>query len=133
MIKAAYHTTKFWILIILLSIVLGTISVLARLFDSSSNLSHKVSSLWGRWLCTLNGIQVDVEGLEHLQQDQAQILIANHQASSIYSPSPDFFRYRSDGWPNPACLKFLSWDGRLRHRATSPWTGATAKNPTRLF
>ena len=79
MIKAAYHTTKFWILIILLSIVLGTLSVLVRLFDSSSNLSHKVSSLWGRWLCTLNGIQVDVEGLEHLQQDQAQILIANHQ------------------------------------------------------
>lgn len=79
MIKAAYHTTKFWILIILLSIVLGTLSVLVRLFDSSSNLSHKVSSLWGRWLCTLNGIQVDVEGLEHLQPDQAQILIANHQ------------------------------------------------------
>ena len=79
MIKAAYHTTKFWILIILLSIVLGTLSVLVRLFDSSSNLSHKVSSLWGRWLCTLNGIQVDVEGLEHIQQDQAQILIANHQ------------------------------------------------------
>ncbi len=79
MIKAAYHTTKFWILIVLLSIVLGTLSLLARLFDSSNNLSHKVSSLWGRWLCTLNGIQVDVEGLEHLHRDQAQILIANHQ------------------------------------------------------
>ena len=79
MIKAAYHTTKFWIIIVLLSIILGTLSVLARLFDSSNNLSHRVSSLWGRWLCTLNGIQVDVVGLEHIQQDQAQILIANHQ------------------------------------------------------
>ena len=79
MIKAAYHTTKFWIIIVLLSIVLGTLAVLARLFDSSNNLSHRVSRLWGRLLCTLNGIQVDIEGLEHIRKDQAQIFIANHQ------------------------------------------------------
>ena len=78
-LKAAYHTTKFWIVIVLLSITLGTLAVLLRVFDSSSNLSHKVSSLWGRWLCTLNGIQVDIEGLEHVSKDQAQIFIANHQ------------------------------------------------------
>ena len=79
MIKAAYHTTKFWIIIVLLSLVLGTLAVLARLFDSSNNLSHRISSLWGRWLCTFNGIQVDVEGLEHIRQDQAQVFVANHQ------------------------------------------------------
>jgi len=79
MLKAAYHTTKFWIVIVLLSIVLGTLAVLARLFDSSSNLSHRVSSLWGRLLCTLNGIQVNIEGLEHIKRDQAQIFVANHQ------------------------------------------------------
>ena len=79
MIKAAYHTTKFWIIIILLSIVLGTLAVLARLLDSSNNFSHKVSALWGRWLCVLNGIQVNVQGLEHVRQDQAQIFVANHQ------------------------------------------------------
>jgi len=79
MIKAAYHTTKFWIIIVLLSIVLGTLSVLARLFDFSNNLSHRVSALWGYWLCVLNGIQVDVEGLEYVKRDQAQIFVANHQ------------------------------------------------------
>jgi 1-acyl-sn-glycerol-3-phosphate acyltransferase len=79
MIKAAYHTTKFWIIIVLLSIVLGTLAVLARLFDSSNNLSHRVSSLWGRWLCAFNGIQVDIEGLEHVRRDQSQIFVANHQ------------------------------------------------------
>ena len=52
---------------------------MARLFDSSNNLSHRVSSLWGRLLCTLNGIQVDIEGLEHINRDQAQIFVANHQ------------------------------------------------------
>ena len=79
MIKAAYHTIKFWIIIILLSIVLGTLAVLARLFDSSNNLSHRISSLWGRLMCTLNGIQVDVEGLEHVRRDRAQVFVANHQ------------------------------------------------------
>jgi len=79
MIKAAYHTIKFWIIIILLSIVLGTLAVLARLFDSSNNLSHRISSLWGRLMCTLNGIQVDVEGLEHVRRNQAQVFVANHQ------------------------------------------------------
>ena len=79
MIKSAYHTIKFWIIIILLSLVLGTLAVLARLFDSSNNLSHRISSLWGRWLCTLNGIKVNIEGLEHIRQDQAQVFIANHQ------------------------------------------------------
>jgi 1-acyl-sn-glycerol-3-phosphate acyltransferase len=79
MIKKIYHTTKFWVIIVLLSIVLGTLAVLARLFDSSNNLSHRISSLWGRCLCTFNGIQVDIEGLEHIRQDEAQILIANHQ------------------------------------------------------
>lgn len=79
MIKAAYHTIKFWIVIVLLSIILGTVAVLVRVFDSSSNLSHRVSSLWGRWLCAFNGIQVDIEGLEHVRKDQAQIFVANHQ------------------------------------------------------
>ena len=79
MIKAAYHTTKFWIIIILLSIILGTLAVLARLLDSSNNLSHKVSALWGRWLCTFNGIEVNIQGLEHVRRDQAQIFVANHQ------------------------------------------------------
>jgi len=79
MIKAAYHTTKFWIIIVLLSVFLGTLAVLARLFDSSNNLSHKVSSLWARLLCALNGIEVDIEGMEHVLTDQPQIFIANHQ------------------------------------------------------
>ncbi|NIP99455.1 MAG: 1-acyl-sn-glycerol-3-phosphate acyltransferase, partial [Nitrospinaceae bacterium] len=66
MIKAAYHTTKFWIVIILLSMILGTLAVLARVVDPSHNLSHRVSSLWGRWLCVLNGVGVEVQGLENI-------------------------------------------------------------------
>lgn len=79
MIKAAYHTIKFWIIIVLVSIIMGSLSVLARAVDSSCKLSNRVSRQWGRMLCVLNGVKVEVEGLEHVKQDQAQIFIANHQ------------------------------------------------------
>jgi len=116
MIKAAYHTTRFWIVIILFSIIFGTLSVLARLVDSSSNLSHKVSQLWGRWLCVFNGIRVEVEGLEHVKADEAQIFIANHQgffdifALSGYLPAQirwvaksNLFHIPFVGWSMRAC------------------------------
>lgn len=75
----AYHTIRFWTVITLLSLILGGVCIAARLVDRTGNLSHRISSLWGRVLCRLNGIDVQVEGLEHLRPDRAQILIANHQ------------------------------------------------------
>jgi 1-acyl-sn-glycerol-3-phosphate acyltransferase len=77
---SAYHTTRFWVVITLLSIVLGTTAVVARLFDPTGNTSHKVSALWARLLCLWNGVRVEVEGLEHLHADRAQVFLANHQS-----------------------------------------------------
>ncbi|MGP0567026.1 lysophospholipid acyltransferase family protein [Nitrospina sp. 32_T5] len=75
----AYHTIRFWVVIVLLSLMLGVACIVMGWVDRSGNLSHRVSSLWGRLLCRWNGIDVEVEGLEHLKSDQSQILIANHQ------------------------------------------------------
>ncbi|CAI2718854.1 lysophospholipid acyltransferase family protein [Nitrospina watsonii] len=75
----AYHTLRFWTVIIGLSIVMSSLCIGARLIDRSGDLSHRISSFWGRLLCRLNGIRVEVEGLEHIRPDRAQILIANHQ------------------------------------------------------
>ena len=60
--------------------VLGSLAVLARMLDTSGNLSHKISSLWGRLLCEWNGIQVEIKGLENVLKDRAQIFVANHQS-----------------------------------------------------
>ncbi|MCA9483662.1 MAG: 1-acyl-sn-glycerol-3-phosphate acyltransferase [Nitrospina sp.] len=75
-----YHTIRFWTVITLLSLFLGTVAVLLRLFDASGNTSHKISALWARLLCILNGIQVEIEGLEHARPDRAQVFVANHQS-----------------------------------------------------
>ncbi len=54
--------------------------MIVRLFDPSGFTSHKVSALWARLLCLWNGIQVEVEGLEHARANRAQVFLANHQS-----------------------------------------------------
>ena len=79
MFSSLYHTLKFWTLIISLSITLGTASITARIFDSSGNTSHNIARIWCRLLCKLNGVKVEIKGLEHLLKNQPQIFISNHQ------------------------------------------------------
>jgi 1-acyl-sn-glycerol-3-phosphate acyltransferase len=74
-----YHTGRFWILITFLSIVLGLLAFGVGFFDKGGNLSHRVSSLWCRLLCKLNGVKVEIIGLENILHDKPQIFISNHQ------------------------------------------------------
>ena len=78
-LNSFYHTVKFWTLIISLSILLGAAAVIARPFDRSGNSSHNISRLWCRLLCSLNGVTVDIKGLENIFTDQPQIFVSNHQ------------------------------------------------------
>jgi 1-acyl-sn-glycerol-3-phosphate acyltransferase len=74
-----YHTARFWILISFLSIVLGLLAIVAGLIDKSGNRAHKVSSLWCRLLCKLNGVKVKIVGWENILTDRPQIFVSNHQ------------------------------------------------------
>ena len=74
-----YHTLRFWIVIISLSIILGTVAVVLGVFDRSGNQSHKVAALWSRLICRWNGIKVEITGAENILVGQPQIFIANHQ------------------------------------------------------
>ena len=74
-----YHTLRFWIVIISLSIILGTVAIVLGVFDRSGNQSHKVAALWSRLICRWNGIKVEITGAENILVGQPQIFIANHQ------------------------------------------------------
>ena len=75
-----YHTLRFWIVIVILSIILGTIAIILGIFDKSGNKSHKVAALWSRLICRWNGIKVEITGTENILVNQPQIFIANHQS-----------------------------------------------------
>lgn len=75
-----YRTCKFWLITTVLSIVLSLMAIFARAIDPRGNMSHNVARLWSRLLCSLNGIEVEIKGLEHINPDGAQIFVANHQS-----------------------------------------------------
>lgn len=52
---------------------------IAGIFDKSGNLAHRISSLWCRLLCKLNGVKVEIDGLENIRLDAPQIFVSNHQ------------------------------------------------------
>ena len=74
-----YHTLRFWVVISVLSILLGSLSVILGFFDRSGNNSHKIAALWSRLICQWNGVKVNITGVENILTDQAQIFISNHQ------------------------------------------------------
>ena len=74
-----YHTARFWILISFLSIFLGLLATTVGFFDKRGNSSHKISSLWCRLLCKLNGVKVEIVGEENILTDKPQIFVSNHQ------------------------------------------------------
>ena len=91
--------------------VLGTISLVCSLFDSSGRVQHRIARLWARLILKTVGIRVRVEGLEHLHPSQPAIYAANHLSAIdipvLYAHLPgnfrimakkELFRYPFLGW-----------------------------------
>ncbi|MGE5567685.1 MAG: lysophospholipid acyltransferase family protein [Rhodospirillales bacterium] len=65
-------------LIVLATIVMGTVSLVTSLFDASGRAQHGVARLWARMLLAIPGIRVRVEGLERINPDASYVFAANH-------------------------------------------------------
>jgi 1-acyl-sn-glycerol-3-phosphate acyltransferase len=65
-------------LIVLATIVMGTVSLLTSLFDGTGRAAHKVARLWARMLLAIPGARVRVSGLEHIAPDASYVFVANH-------------------------------------------------------
>ena len=58
---------------------MGLLATAIGIFDKSGNGSHKISSLWCRLLCKLNGVDLEIIGQENILMDKPQIFVSNHQ------------------------------------------------------
>lgn len=67
-------------LIVLSTVVLGTLSLLASLVDGSGNTQHRIARVWGRSLLAFGFIRVRVEGLENIDPKGHYVLVSNHQS-----------------------------------------------------
>src|SRR3989442_3835023 len=60
--------------------LMGSISLLVSLFDSSGHSQHRVARAWSRMLLRISGIRVHVEGLEKIAPGGSYVFIANHRS-----------------------------------------------------
>jgi len=81
-----YHwwRTVFFLIpaIAVYTIVLGTISILSSLADSSGDVGHRCARAWAWLLLRTTGVRVSVRGLEQLDLHRSYVFASNHQ--SIY-------------------------------------------------
>jgi len=65
-------------LIVLLTIFMGTLSVICSLFDGTGRLQHACAVAWSRMILGIARARVEVTGLEKLTLGRAYIFAANH-------------------------------------------------------
>lgn len=73
-------------LIVITTVVLGSVSLVASVFDKSGRTQHAIARFWGRMLLAVSGVRVRWKGLEKLDPDGAYVLAANH-ASYMDTPA----------------------------------------------
>jgi 1-acyl-sn-glycerol-3-phosphate acyltransferase len=64
------------------TVVLGTISIVSSLVDSSGDVGHRCARAWAWLILKTTGVRVDTHGLEKLDSTKSYVLASNHQ--SIY-------------------------------------------------
>ena len=66
-------------LLILATMIFGTLSLLASVFDSRGRTQHAIARVWARALLMISGVRTRVEGLEKLPRGPS-VLVANHES-----------------------------------------------------
>src|SRR5262245_21695087 len=65
-------------LVFIVTGVMGSVSLLSSLFDSSGRLQHACARLWARMILVICGVRLKVSGDGGLRDDFTYIFFANH-------------------------------------------------------
>jgi len=115
------------------TIVLGTISILSSIVDSSGDLGHQCARVWSWLVLRTTGVQVIVDGVEKLDPRQSYVFASNHQ--SIYDIPIVFvslpLQLRIVAKASLGTFPFLGWHlrrtGHLLVDRRKPGTGIVKK------
>jgi 1-acyl-sn-glycerol-3-phosphate acyltransferase len=84
-------------LIILSTVVLGTLSFIASFFDGSGRTQHALARLWGKSLLAFSFIRVRVDGIGKLDPKASYVFVSNHESlmdiPAILARLPFEFRF----------------------------------------
>ena len=65
-------------IVVISTILLGTLSLIASFFDGTGNTQHRIARLWGKTLLAAAFIRIRVEGLEQLDRNAVYVFVGNH-------------------------------------------------------
>src|SRR6266481_6544823 len=67
-------------IIIVATIIMGTVSLIVSLFDSEGRIQHQISRIWSRMLLAVSGVKMRIDGLEKIGHDGSYVFVANHRS-----------------------------------------------------
>ena len=67
-------------IIIVATIIMGTISLITSLFDTEGRRQHRISRVWSRMLLMVSGVKMRIEGLDHVDPNGRYLFVANHRS-----------------------------------------------------
>lgn len=93
------------------TIVLGTLSLAASVFERRGRFAHACARTWSWLILATTGVQVQVHGLDRLERDRTYVFVSNHQ--SIYDIPVIFaslpFQLRIIAKQSLGNFPFLGW------------------------
>src|SRR5579864_5955674 len=105
-------------LIVLATILFGSISLLVSIFDRSGRKQAALAAAWSRVLLAVSGVKVKVEGLEKISENGSYVFVANHlsymDTPVVLANIPVHFRFLAKR--GHFRIPFLGWHlGRAGH------------------
>lgn len=105
-------------LIAILTVFLGSLSLLASIVDGTGRWQHAIARRWARWVLAASGVKVTVTGLENLTPGATYVFCSDHHSlidtPLVFGYLPWEFRVlaKKSLWMIP----FLGWHlGRAGH------------------
>src|SRR3954469_20548683 len=67
-------------LIIVSTVVMGTLSLIASVFDGSGRTQHHLARVWAKSLLAFSFIRVRAEGIGKLDPEGSYVFVSNHES-----------------------------------------------------
>jgi len=121
-----------------ITIVCGSLSLLASLVDKKGNVQHRIARIWARGCVWASGARLKIVGAENLRKHAVAVYASNHTSYMdtpvIFGALPFQFRIlaRKELWPIPFIGWYLNRSGQIQidtrnPRATLSSLGAGAR------
>lgn len=91
------RTVLFWLSMVVATIVLSFVALMVYPFDRSGRRGHALARAWANIILRASGVEVEIDGLEHLHGKGPFIFMSNHQGAydifALASALPIHFKW----------------------------------------